>query len=30
MYFEANFPQSILSIFEKINISENLIIPADQ
>ena len=30
IYFEAYFPQNILSIFEKINISENLIILADQ
>ena len=30
IYFEAYFPQNILSIFEKIHISENLIILADQ
>ena len=30
IYFEAYFPQNILSIFEKINISENLIILADK
>ena len=30
IYFEAYFPQNILSIFEKMNISENLIILADQ
>ena len=30
IYFEAYFPQNIISIFEKINISENLIILADQ
>ena len=30
IYFEAYFPQNILSIFEKINISENLIILANQ